>query len=213
MNPEQRMTELVNESKIVIGSETDKRILGDALDYVGQLEQKQSTDGQPNMWRTIMKSRKTKLTAAAAVVVAALIVVSQLGGSGVVWAEVAGNVGRALTYTCYVQLKIVARENVPVDVEADIEAAVYGSTEHGQKQDVSLDGTLVKHTYFLRAQSAEIDVMPAEKKYRRKVLTAEDISRSSNIRNWGLEELTASMLRELRSLIHVYARLRFLSRA
>jgi hypothetical protein len=59
----------------------------------------------------------------------------------------------------------------------DIEATIYGSTEFGQKQDVGINGKLLKHTYFLPAKKVEIDVMPAEKQYRRKSLTDEDIEK------------------------------------
>lgn len=179
MKPEQRMTELINGSNITTGPEADERILGDALEHLGELKQKQSAGPRPNIWRTIMRNKTTKLTAAAAVIVAALIVITQLGGSGVAWAEVAKKVDQALTYTCRVHLRAFAQE----DVSVDIEAAVYGSTEHGQKQDVSVDGTFVKHTFFLNAEKVEIDVMPAERTYRRKVLTADDIERrGSDIR-------------------------------
>jgi len=120
-----------------------------------------------------MKSPITKYAVAAVLIVALLISISLIDGSNVVWAGVAQKIDQALTYTCRVHLKNCTREEEPMDIVA----VVYGSTEHGQKQDVSMNGKLLKHTYFLPAEKVEIDVMPAEKQYRRKPLTDEDIEK------------------------------------
>ena len=123
--------------------------------------------------RIIMRSPITKVAAAAVIVLAVVVSMSQIGGSNVAWAEVAQNVDRALTYTCRVRLRDRTREEEPLDIEA----VVYGSTDHGQKQNVGMNGKLLKHTYFLPAEKVEIDVMPAEKQYRRKLLTDDDIKK------------------------------------
>jgi len=130
-----------------------------------------ATAGQLSIRRIIMKSPITRLAAAAVMIAAVLIGIDQLGGSGVAWAEVARRVDQALTYTCRVHLRDLTHEKEPMNIEA----VVYGSTEYGQKQDVGMNGKFLKHTYFLPAENMQIDVMPAEKKYRRKPLTDEDI--------------------------------------
>jgi hypothetical protein len=121
--------------------------------------------------RTIMKSPITKFAAAAVIVVVVLIGIDQIGISNVAWGEVAGKVDQALTYTCRVHLRDITHEKELMDIEA----VIYGSTEYGQKQDVGMNGKLLKHTYFLPSEKIEIDVMPAEKTYRRKPLTDKDI--------------------------------------
>lgn len=93
-------------------------------------------------------------------------------GGGVVWAEVAEKVDRALTYICHLNLTA----SVPEQEIVELTAKVYVSSEHGQKQDVYFkDGKLYKYTYFIPKEKIEIDVMPAEKKYRRKLLSKEDL--------------------------------------
>lgn len=123
--------------------------------------------------RQIMKSPITKLAAAAVIIVGVMIGISQRGGSNVAWAQVSQKIDQALTYICSVHLRDHTREEKPLEIEA----VVYGSSEHGQKQDVRINGKLFKHTYFLPAEKVEIDVMPAEKQYRRKSLTDEDIEK------------------------------------
>lgn len=72
-------------------SETDKKILRDALAAMQNAKEARPTAKRPDFWRNIMKSRITKLAAAAVVVVAAIITVNWFGGeinvAGKVWAE------------------------------------------------------------------------------------------------------------------------------
>jgi hypothetical protein len=154
-------------------TKTDRIILSELLEAQEKSKEMQSAFALPNIRRFIMKSPITKLTAAALIVVAVLISISLIGGSNVAWAEVAQKIDQALTYTCCVHLRDCTREEEPVDIEA----VVYGSAEHGQKQDVGMNGKLLKHTYFLPVEKVEIDVMPAEKQYRRKPLTDKDIEK------------------------------------
>jgi len=66
MKPADKIKELISKSDVQTTSETDKRILGGALDHLEKLKKKKAAATQPNVWRTIMKTRITKLAAAAA---------------------------------------------------------------------------------------------------------------------------------------------------
>jgi outer membrane lipoprotein-sorting protein len=57
------------------------------------------------IWRTIIKSRITKLAAAAMIVITVLVVISQLGGSSVVWADVLENIRNSKTLTFLIRTK------------------------------------------------------------------------------------------------------------
>jgi hypothetical protein len=72
MKPADKIKELITKSDVRTTSETDKRILGGALKHLEKLKQKKSATNQPNLWRIIMKTRITKLTAAAAIAIIVL---------------------------------------------------------------------------------------------------------------------------------------------
>jgi len=106
MNPEDKVKKLINESDVTTSSDTDKRILAGALEHLGKLKQKNSVGSQPNIWRTIMKSKTSKMAAAAVIIALVVLGLLEFIGtektSGVVWAEVVRKVGasRGLIVRC-----------------------------------------------------------------------------------------------------------------
>jgi len=72
MKPEDKIKKLINKSDVTTDSEADKRILGDALEHLEKLKQKKLATTRPNILRTIMKTRITKLAAAAAIAIIVL---------------------------------------------------------------------------------------------------------------------------------------------
>jgi len=104
MKPADKIKELINKSDVTTSPETDKTILGGALEHLEKLKQKKLAPIQPNIWRTIMKSRITKLTTAAVIIIAILIGVHYLGGSidgaSLAWAEVVEQISSHTKYKC-----------------------------------------------------------------------------------------------------------------
>jgi hypothetical protein len=104
MKPADRIKKLINKSDVTTDAEADNRILGDALEHLEKLKHKKSAPIQPNIWRTIMKSRITKLAAAAVIIIAILIGVHYLGGSidgaSLAWAEVVEQISSHTKYKC-----------------------------------------------------------------------------------------------------------------
>jgi outer membrane lipoprotein-sorting protein len=92
MKPAEDIRELISKSDATTGPDTDQRILGDALEHLGQLKQHQSAPGGPSIWRITMKSRIAKLAAAAAIVIIGLWVMNDFGvsvdGSSSAFAEI-----------------------------------------------------------------------------------------------------------------------------
>lgn len=78
MNPADKIKELINKSDAKTVSETDKRILGDALEHLEKLKQKKSADTGSNIFRVIFNSPTTRLAAAAIVLIAAGFVAGRL---------------------------------------------------------------------------------------------------------------------------------------
>jgi hypothetical protein len=84
MQPEDRIKGLIDKSDVVTGPESDRRILGDALEHLDGLKQVRRAGTQPDIWSAI-----GKLAAAAVIVIATVIGIHQIAAPGVAWADVA----------------------------------------------------------------------------------------------------------------------------
>jgi hypothetical protein len=122
------------------------------------------------LWRTIMKSRITKLAAAAVIVVALIIGVPQFVGSieSVAWGELADKVGQIRT--C---LHRGHTTTIVADQERTQEMEVFVSSDYGVRTDMYFDGKLQFSQYMLLAEEAVISVHPEQKGYMRIVRTDE----------------------------------------
>ncbi|MHC4310277.1 MAG: hypothetical protein ACYSSN_10055 [Planctomycetota bacterium] len=72
-------------------AELDERVLGNVMGTLEELKKKTSAAIGPNIWRIIMKSRITKLAAAAVIIIAVILGLNFIGGpskSGLVFADV-----------------------------------------------------------------------------------------------------------------------------
>jgi hypothetical protein len=94
MRPTDNINEMIKKLKMKASADLNKRVHDDISKTLAEPEKTESAFTQPNIGRTIMKSRIVKLAAAAVIVTTVLIVISHFGGSGtsVVWAEVAQKV-------------------------------------------------------------------------------------------------------------------------
>lgn len=91
MIPEEKLKKLINQSHVRTSSQTDERILADAIDRMEELILQSSSRAGRNLWRIIMKSPITKLIAAAVIIIAVLLGVKFVGnpfGSNVTFAQV-----------------------------------------------------------------------------------------------------------------------------
>jgi len=70
-------------------AELDERVLGNVMEALEELKKKNSAAIGPNIWRIIMKSRITKLSAAAVIIIVVLFCIHQFSVSSVAWASVA----------------------------------------------------------------------------------------------------------------------------
>ncbi len=112
----------------------DNRILGDALTAMEDAKKTAPAMARPSIWRTIMKSRITKLAAAAAIVIAVLIGIYEIGGSESAFAEVVKPFLTAHT----------AAFKVTINVEGGPTQTGEGMfMEPGRLRQTSPDGTVV----------------------------------------------------------------------
>ncbi|MHC4556637.1 MAG: hypothetical protein ACYS80_04955 [Planctomycetota bacterium] len=85
-------------------TELDRRIIDEALLAQKKSEKTQSAATQSNIWRIIMKSRITKLAAAAVIIIALMLGINYLGtpidGASTVFAAAMDSVRHAGTFSC-----------------------------------------------------------------------------------------------------------------
>jgi len=127
-----------------------------------------------SIWRIIMKSRITKVAAAAVIVVAGLVCIHQFGGSidgtTVAWAKVIETIENAHTFTSR-ERRIVTCEWKELPLLGTSEVMKYYSSEYGVREDMHKDGQPLVHTYWLLKENERVGIAPMSKQYTRKSLT------------------------------------------
>ncbi len=157
MNSAEKIKKLINKSEIQISSQMDKRILGDAFERMDELRQDRQAGTGVNIWRIIMKTKITKMAAAAVIIVAVLIAIHQMAGNGAsaVYASVVEQLqnARTMTYSLITQMNI---ENVPT-VRVDM-----AFKEPGYMRITTTDGYLTAIDW---AQNKGISILPPRKQF------------------------------------------------
>lgn len=93
---------LVSKINVTPDAETDKKTLNDILKAQEKTKKEYLADNQLGIWRIIMKTRITKLTAAAVIIIAVLIGINQFGvdSASKVFAAAIDSVRQARTFSC-----------------------------------------------------------------------------------------------------------------
>ncbi|MHC4117165.1 MAG: hypothetical protein ACYSWO_06625 [Planctomycetota bacterium] len=93
MKPPERIEKLIKERRYKADLETHAKALGSFLQAVDEHMEYKSVPTEPKIWRKIVKSRITKLAAAAAIIIGAYVVIHQSGGSieNVTYAQIKEN--------------------------------------------------------------------------------------------------------------------------
>ena len=81
MKPADNINRLIKNSDVTTGSEIDSRILGDAFEELEKLKVTKLAGSRLNIRRIIMKTKITKLAAAAAIIIIAALGISLLQNS------------------------------------------------------------------------------------------------------------------------------------
>ncbi len=116
MRPTEKIESSVNKMNFSAGAELRKQILDDAMKAHEQTETQPAFE-KPNIWRIIMKSRITKLSAAASIIVAGLLCVHFLSGTNA-YAQIVQEIknARTVVYTVIKQANNGTGETIKVDV-------------------------------------------------------------------------------------------------
>jgi hypothetical protein len=134
------------------------------------------------VWRTIMKSRISKLAVAGVIIIAAFLALNFFGKtSGIVWAEVVRRLEDIKTVAYKIDADIKGMPGTPEGYMTHITLDVKFSYEQGAVRiDSSWQlpgGTRKSHTYILFEDSVLITVMPAQKKYLEVTISDEQMKK------------------------------------
>jgi hypothetical protein len=159
MNPSKKIKELINNSDLTFNSKTNKRILGDALEQL-----KQTAGTRPNIWSNIMRSRISKLAAAAAVIFVLLAFdpFGIMNSGGVAWARVAQRVEQIETFMFGLTIKLSDPNNKNGTDQITAKWIIYLSEKYGFRMDMGADEDFV--SWYVAPDANEmIMVVPGEK--------------------------------------------------
>jgi len=170
MNPADKIKRLIKKSEVSTNSETDKRILGDALEHLAKLKQKKLAETRPNIGRIIMKNPLTKVAIASVLAIACLTVFLffwKSTGSGIALADVLTRIEQVTGYAYQLRSTITRQQTT-----TDLISTVLISQENGLKIttkriDPNNGEIQLGDTYLLPKLNSVIFVVHEEKMYVR----------------------------------------------
>ncbi len=172
MKPEEKLKELIGKSDVTIDLRTKERILGEALENLGNMGQNktQSAQPEPNIGKAIMKSKTVRFAAAAVIILACVIGLSlwRNTGSGIALADVLAHVEQVKVFRCKGTFKMTsyAVPDNPYQWEVHytyLESQEYGTKVRREVLDPNGGKKLLGETYSLPLKEIEIDHL--QKKY------------------------------------------------
>ncbi len=128
--------------------------------------------GQPvNIWRIIMKSKASKLAAAAVILIAVSLGLKIFrDSSGVAWSKVLNNVQNIRTYINRMKMTVQSPDGTN-----DVNMTFYRSTLYGTRRDSYFKGELISKLYIPAEGNKGVELVPSQKKYVNAVFTDEQI--------------------------------------
>ena len=152
-------------------------------DDVRQIAEQTSKDFEKTLTRSkqpkifflgdyIMKTRFTKLAAAAVIIIAILIALDYLGvqSTSILWADVIKNIEQAPIFSYRLKTSITGLDEEEI---TEVESLVYNSAEHGIRIDTYVDGNVASTSYMNPTEGVLITIIPEAKKYVRMPLTVQ----------------------------------------
>jgi hypothetical protein len=131
-----------------------------------------------SLWRIIIKSRVTRLAAAAMIVVAVLVSFGPLGivgGSGVVWADVA-HLMESMPAMVHQQSRIVTCDGQKISHLSSENVITHFLPDVGYREDMyDQQGQLMLRVYSLHPQKTSITVIPILRQYKIEMLSDDQL--------------------------------------
>jgi ferric-dicitrate binding protein FerR (iron transport regulator) len=173
MKSAEDIRDLVKKAAIDSNPDVNSAVLQGLLEELDECDRTDSAAAQVDVRRRIVKSRITKLAAAAAMIVAVLVVIRWWSGvemTGVAWAKVAENVEKAQAFTFHEK-----EVETGADGTSERDRTIYVCSQYGLRMDNHEDGQVAISTYGLVAEKAIITVCHPMKIYTRSEMPEKEI--------------------------------------
>jgi hypothetical protein len=182
VRPAEEVYELMDRLRVSARPEYDEWVHGEISKTLAELKSAPATVPQPSLWRIIMRSRITRLAAAATIVLAALLAVTFFQKtSGIVWAQVVQRLGEIKTVRYQITADIKGMQGTPEGYTTHMTQEVLVSYAQGAVRIDSAvqlpGGTRKSQTYLLFEDRVAVTVIPDQKKYFQVTISEEQMQK------------------------------------
>ena len=171
MKPAEKIERLIKKSRYKASPKTYNKALGCFLQAVDEHQRQKSALTEPNIRRIIMKSRMTKLAAAAVIIIAILAVLPFIttNPQGIALADVLEKIEQAHAYMYTVEMKITG--SMPPTAQEQKTTTIvshdYGRKSYSELTDTNTGKTTTHESYILPEQKMIVTIMLEKKQYMR----------------------------------------------
>jgi hypothetical protein len=171
MRPADKINELIKKLQLKASADLDRRVHEDISRALTEPKKTESALPEPNIWRIIMKSRITKLAAAAVVMIACVIGLSlwKTTGSGIALADVLARIEKVKAYR-YQWFRTGEEPNKPYSFlrrATTLSSQEYGSKTTREELDPNGGWSTFQEGYRSPDNKTAIIIWPKQKKYGR----------------------------------------------
>ena len=134
-----------------------------------------------DIWRTIMKSKVSKIATAAVIIIVVIVSIHYFGGSAasVAWGEIVRNVEKIRMFT-YKQTETTELKEQDSGSKSRETTIAYISSEYGLKEECYRNGQIHTIAYYLRPERMLVAISPQHKLYERRPLTEAELQGIDN---------------------------------
>ena len=179
MRPSENIEKLVKNINIDTNASIDEEVLDELVEAFEKSKVKKTSAIEQNIWRIIMKSKITKLAAAAVIIGAVILGLNITGGpdiASVTWAEVIEKVEQIPALSFDMTTEISYTENEKLTLQS--ENCVAG--DYGTKSSIYTNGELFVIKYRLPKKKVAYQIRPKDKTYFRFDLSDEQAAKGQD---------------------------------
>jgi outer membrane lipoprotein-sorting protein len=173
MRPADNIEKLIKKLRYKASTERHDRILVNIFKALDETESIKSAAPQPNIRDTIMKSRITKLAAAAVIIIGVLIGLRFIGPGNTALAEVLEQLEQIKAYTYKMKMNMANVPGMPANRGVNLEMEVVVAKDKGMLTTSYVGDSPVGETYIVLDEKAIVSIMANQKQYMRIKLTDE----------------------------------------
>jgi outer membrane lipoprotein-sorting protein len=198
MRPAENIEKLVKNINIDTNAKIDKEVLVEVVEAFEKLKVKKTSATEQNIWRIIMRSRTTKLAAAAVIMIAALLAIYNIGPSSVALADVLAKVEQAKAYIYKMNVKVTGSMMPGWPMGQDMTGTVTISKDLGMKTEMEMidpntGETTTQENYIVPDEKLMVMLMHEKKQFIRTEFS-DDLAARMKKQNNDPRELIRQML-------------------